>query len=170
MGSIAIAIVYNTIIYSNYSRSKMADAEAIIRVCDIYDWDGKGEIDLFFLGDVIYALGMNTTKKVCVSLGQTDEEGKKFAKFDEVVEKVNAAKAAPDSSGTYADYIALMKLYDKHSNGTMMLAELQNILENLGDEVPKEDVKKLLLEIADPEDEDGFFPYMPFIDRLLGKA
>ena len=80
----------------------MADAEAIIKVCDIYDWDGKGEIDLFFLGDVIYALGMNTTKKVCVSLGQTDEEGKKFAKFDEVVEKVNAAKAAPDSSGTYA--------------------------------------------------------------------
>ena len=51
----------------------MADAEAIIKVCDIYDWDGKGEIDLFFLGDVIYALGMNTTKKVCVSLGLTDD-------------------------------------------------------------------------------------------------
>ena len=33
-------------------------------ICDIYDWDGKGEIDLFFLGDVMYALGMNTTKKV----------------------------------------------------------------------------------------------------------
>ena len=168
--SLSRTTVYNTIIYTNYNTSKMADADAIIKVCDIYDWDGKGEIDLFFLGDVIYALGMNTTKKVCVSLGQTDEEGKKFAKFDEVVEKVNAAKAAPDSSGTYADYISLLKLYDKQTNGTMMLAELENILANLGDEVPKEDVKKLILELCDPEDEDGFFPYMSFLDRLLGKA
>ena len=75
--------------------------DAVIKICDIYDWDGKGELDLFFLGDVMYALGMNTTKKVCVGLGQTDEEGEKFAKFDEVVEKVIAAKVAPDSSGTY---------------------------------------------------------------------
>ena len=66
-------------------------------ICDIYDWDGKGEIDLFFLGDVMYALGLNVTKKVCVMQGQTDEEGKKFAKYDEVVEKVKAAVATPDS-------------------------------------------------------------------------
>ena len=146
----------------------MADAAAIIKICDIYDWDGKGEIDLFFLGDVMYALGMNTTKKVCVGLGQTDEEGKKFAKFDDVVEKVNAAKDTP--SGTYADYVELLKLYDKNCNGTMMLAELENILANLGDEIPKDDVKNLIAEMCDPEDEDGFFPYMPFIDRLTGKA
>ena len=149
---------------------KMVDAEAVKKICDIYDWDGKGELDLFFLGDIMYALGMNTTKKVCVGLGQTDEEGKKFAKFDDIVEKVNAAKTTPDSSGTYHDYIELLKLYDKNSNGTMMLAELENILANLGDEIPKEDVQKLFAELCDPEDEDGFFPYMPFVDRLCGKA
>merc|ERR1712058_142446 len=132
--------------------------------------DGKGELDMFFFGDIMYALGMNTTKKVCVGLGQTDEEGKKFAKFDDIVEKVNAAKNTPDSSGTYHDYVELLKLYDKNSNGTMMLAELENILANLGDEIPKEDVQKLFAELCDPEDEDGFFPYMPFVDRLCGKA
>merc|ERR1712066_377542 len=116
---------------------KMVDADAVLKVCDIYDWDGKGELDMFFFGDIMYALGMNTTKKVCVGLGQTDEEGKKFAKFDEVVAKVQAAAATPDSQGTYADYIELLKLYDKNSNGTMMLAELDNILANLGDEVPR---------------------------------
>merc|ERR1711892_447116 len=136
---------------------KMVDAEKVKYICDIYDWDGKGEIDLFFLGDVMYALGMNTTKKVCVGLGQT-------------VEEVNAAVSTPDSSGGYHDYVELLKLYDKNNNGTMMLAELENILANLGDEIPKEDVQKLLAEIADPEDEDGFFPYMPFVDRLTGKA
>merc|ERR1711970_983377 len=121
--------------------TKMADADAILKVCDIYDWDGKGELDLYYLGDVMYALGFNITKKTCVANGQTDEEGKKFAKLD-----------------------------DKNSNGTMMLAELENLLSNLGDEIPKEDVQKLLAELCDPEDEDGMFPYTPFVDRLTGKA
>merc|ERR1712072_743522 len=125
----------------------------ILKICDIYDWDGKGELDLFFLGDVVYACGLNTTKKVCVGLGMTDEEGKKFAKFDEIVKKVQEAKAAPDKNG----------------NGTMMLAELENILANLGDEIPKDEVLKLFAELADPEDEDGFFPYTPFVDKLIGK-
>merc|ERR1711928_321886 len=71
-----------------------------------------------------YAMGYNTTKKVCVGLGQTDEEGKKFAKFDDVVSKVEEALKTPDSQGTYADYVELLKLYDKNQNGTMMLAEL----------------------------------------------
>ena len=41
----------------------MDDADAIIKVCDIYDRDIIGELDLLFLGDVMYALGMNTTKE-----------------------------------------------------------------------------------------------------------
>merc|ERR1712244_28264 len=65
-----------------------------------------------------------TPPKVCVGLGQTDEGGKKFAKFDDVVSKVEEALKTPDSQGTYADYVELLKLYDKNQNGTMMLAEL----------------------------------------------
>merc|ERR1712211_119122 len=98
--------------HHSYS-DKMVDADAVKKICDIYDWDGKGEMDLFFLGDVMYALGMNTTKKVCVGLGMTDEEGKKFAKFDDVVAKVQEAKNTPNSSGNYHDFVELLKLYDK---------------------------------------------------------
>merc|ERR1711935_500488 len=130
---------------------KMVDADTVKKICDIYDWDGKGELDLFYLGDIMYAMGYNTTKKVCVGLGQTDEEGKKFAKFDDVVGMVETALKTPDSQRTYA-------------------ADLDNILCNLGDEVPKEDVQKMFAEICDPEDEDGLFPYMSFLDRLTGKA
>merc|ERR1712071_478880 len=64
----------------------------------------------------------STPPRRCASLGQTDEEGKKFCKFDEVVSKCETAIKTPDSQGTYADYIELLKLYDKNSNGTMMLA------------------------------------------------
>merc|ERR1711874_897665 len=126
----------------------MVDEAKVKYICDIYDWDGKGEIDLFFLGDVMYALGLNITKKACVAQGQTDEEGKKFAKYDDVVEKVKAAVATPDSQGGYSEYLELLKLYDKN----------------------KDDVQKLFAELCDPEDEDGLFPYMSFLDRLTGKA
>ena len=47
--------------------------------------------------------------QVCVGLGQTDEEGKKFAKFDEIVKKVGEAKNAPNSSGNYHDYVELLR-------------------------------------------------------------
>jgi Ca2+-binding EF-hand superfamily protein len=115
-------------------------------------------------------LTLSSCEQVCVKLGQTDEEGKKFCKFDEIVAKVQEAKNTPESSGNYHDYIELLKLYDKNNNGTMMLAELENILANLGDEIPKDDVQKLMAELCDPEDEDGMFPYTPFVDRLCGKA
>merc|ERR1712048_1294928 len=99
------------------------------------------------MGDIFYAIGMNITKKACVKHGQTDDTGKKFAKFDEVIAKMKLAAAEPDNSGNYHDYVELCKLYDKNENGTMMLAEL-----------------------APPEDDDGFIPYVPFLDKLCGKA
>ena len=112
--------------------SKASLLLAIKKICDIYDWDGKGELDMFFLGDVMYAMGYNITKKICVGLGQQEERDKKFAKFDDVVKLVNEALNTKENSGTYHDYIELCKLYDKNENGTMMLAELENILSNLG--------------------------------------
>jgi len=148
----------------------MADPEAIHKICDIYDWDGKGVLDMYYFMDVFYALGLNITKKVCVKHGQQYDLEKKYCKFDEVVNLVKLALKEPDNQGTYHDYIELCKLYDKNENGTMMLAELENFLSNLGDEVPKEDTVKLLEELADKEDEDGFIPYAPFLDKLCGKA
>merc|ERR1712200_36433 len=89
---------------------------------------------------------------------------------DDIVSKVQEAAKTPNSSGNYHDFIELLKLYDKNNNGTMMLAELETLLANMGDEIPKEDVQKLLAELCDPEDEDGMFPYTPFVDRMTGKA
>lgn len=148
----------------------MVDAEAAKKICAIYDWDSKGELDMYYFCDIIYALGINITKKSCKPFGQMDELEKKYEKYDEVVKKINEAVKTPECTGNYHDYIELCKLYDKNENGTMMLAELENVLSNLGDEIPKEDVQALLAELADKEDEDGMFPYAPFLDRLCGKA
>ena len=87
---------------------------------------------MYYFMDIFYALGLNITKKVCVKYGQMDNFEKKYAKFDEVVSLVQQAVKEPENSGNYHDYIELCKLYDKNENGTMMLAELENFLSNLG--------------------------------------
>ena len=87
---------------------------------------------MYYFGDIMYALGMNIIKKVCVKYGQTDDYGKKFCKFDEVVKLINEAVKEPDHSGNYHDYVELCKLYDKNENGTIMIAELENFLSVLG--------------------------------------
>lgn len=140
--------------------------------------------------DIFYALGMNIIKKTTVKFGQTDDFGKKFCKYDEVVKLMQEAVKEPDSTGNYHDYVELCKLYDKNENGTILLAELENILSNLGksrkeirksrnlyyflfilgDMIPKEDCQKMLEELAPKEDEDGLIPYTPFLDKLCGKA
>jgi len=42
------------------------DADEVKRICDIYDWHGKGVLDMYYFMDIFYAMGMNLTKKVCV--------------------------------------------------------------------------------------------------------
>ena len=108
------------------------DPDAIKKICDIYDWDGKGEIDMYYFMDVFYALGLNVTKSVCMKYGQQHDVEKKFAKFDEVIKLIQEALKEPEHTGTYHDYIELCKLYDKNENGTIMLAELEMFLSNMG--------------------------------------
>jgi len=145
------------------------DTDEILRICDIYDWDITGKVDMYYFMDIFYAMGMNITKKVCVKYGQTDDYGKKFCTFDEVVGLMNQANKEPEHTGNYHDYTELCKLYDKNENGTMMCAELETFLTLMGDEIPKEDCTKLLEELCEKEDEDGFIPYKPFLDKLCGK-
>merc|ERR1711931_140725 len=145
------------------------DVEEVKRICDIYDWHGKGVLDMYYFMDIFYAMGMNLTKKTCVKYGQTDDVEKKFLPFDEVVALAQQVVKEPEHTGNYHDFVELCKLYDKNENGTMMLAELETFSTLMGDEIPKEDCTKLLESLAGAEDEDGFFPYTPFLDKLCGK-
>jgi len=145
------------------------DANEIKRICAVYDWHGKGELDMYYFGDIMYAMGMNLMKSVCVKYGQQDDTEKKFCKFDEVVKLINEAVKEPDHTGNFHDYIELCKLYDKNENGTIMVAELETFLSLMGDEIPKEDVWKLLEELAPKEDDEGFIPYAPFLEKLCAK-
>ena len=75
-------------------------------------------------------------------------------------------KACKDSKdqGGFHDFVEILKLYDKNDDNTMIGNELFRLLTNLGEKLTKEEAKGLMKELCEPEDEDGF---MPFIRKLI---
>ena len=99
---------------------------------DIYDFEGKARMDLFYLGDVLRGLNLSPTLKKIEDLGGTKKKGEKFIKLEEFYPIYSAMKAAIKDMGSFEDFVECCKLYDKQENGTMMLGELEHILLNLG--------------------------------------
>merc|ERR1712170_6474 len=63
-------------VWKSFEKNKIImslDVEEVKRICDIYDWHGKGVLDMYYFMDIFYAMGMNLTKKTCVKYGQTDD-------------------------------------------------------------------------------------------------
>ena len=52
---------------------------------DIYDFEGKARMDLFYLGDCLRGLNLNPTLKMIEKLGGTKKKGEKFLKLEEVI-------------------------------------------------------------------------------------
>merc|ERR1712080_85982 len=115
---------------------------------DIYDFEGKARMDMFYL---------NPTLKMIEKLGGAKKKGEKYIKLE--------VKNSKDQ-GSFEDFIECLKLYDKQENGTMMLRELEHILLSLGEKLEREEVDILIKECCDPEDDDGFIPYEPFLRRV----
>jgi len=59
-----------------------------------------------------------------------------------------------------------LKLYDKNEDGTILGNELFRLLTNLGEKLTKEEAKGLMKELCEPEDDEGFMPFMPFLEKM----
>ena len=51
---------------------------------DIYDFEGKSRMDMFYLGDCLRGLNLNPTLKMIDKLGGAKKKGEKFIKLEEV--------------------------------------------------------------------------------------
>merc|ERR1712223_693856 len=122
---------------------------------DIYDFEGKARMDMFYLGDVLRGLNLSPTLKKIEELGGAKKKGEKFIKLEEFYPIYSEMKKAIKDMGSFEDFVECCKLYDKQENGTMMLGELE-----------REDVDTLIKECCDEEDGDGFIPYEPFLKRV----
>merc|ERR1712055_35173 len=125
------------------------DVEKVKFAFDVYDFKGDGKVDGFYIGDLLRACNINPT------LNTIDEFYPIFAK----------AKASKDT-GAIHDFVEILKLYDKNDDGTILGNELFRLLTNLGEKLTKEEAKGLMKELCEPEDDEGFMPFMPFLERM----
>ncbi|XP_043261282.1 myosin light chain alkali isoform X1 [Colletes gigas] len=135
----------------------------------IYDADGSNQIDAVDLGNVLRALNLNPTNATIEKLGGTKKRGEKLMKLDEFLPIYSQCKKDKEQ-GCYEDFLECLKLYDKQENGMMLGAELSHTLLSLGEKLADNEVDTVLKECMDPEDDDGFIPYAPFLRRLCERA
>jgi Ca2+-binding EF-hand superfamily protein len=135
-------------------------------VFSIYDCDGKKNIDAFDIGNALRALNLNPTLQLIEKMGGTTKRGQKKLKFEEFLPIYSQVKKEKEQ-GCYEDFLECLKLYDKAENGTMLLAELQHCLLALGEKLSDEEVDIVFKECMDPEDEDGYILYAPFLKKMM---
>merc|ERR1712106_1131417 len=62
----------------------MADAEKVKFAFDIFDFDGKGEVDAFYIGDLLRAVDLNPSEKSVSQFGVPEKKGEKMIKITEL--------------------------------------------------------------------------------------
>lgn len=141
------------------------DVEKVKFAFDVYDFKGDGKVDGFYIADLLRACNLNPTLAAIEELGSEKEKGKKTLKLDDFFPIFAKAKNTKDTGGIH-DFVEIMKLYDKNDDNTILGNELFRLLTNLGEKLSKEEAKGLMKELCDPEDDEGFMPFMPFLERM----
>merc|ERR1712055_1088786 len=144
---------------------KKKEVDKIKFAFDVYDFKGDGKVDGFYIGDLLRACNLNPTLKTIDELGGEKEKGKKMMKIDDFYPIFAKAKSSKDTGGIH-DFVEILKLYDKNEDCTILGNELFRLLTNLGEKLTKEEAKGLMKELCDPEDDEGFMPFMPFLERM----
>jgi len=144
---------------------KKKEIDAIEFAFDVYDFKGDGKVDAFFTGDLIRACNLNPTLRTITEIGGGTPKGAKFLSKADVFPIYKAAKDSKDQGG-FHDFVEILKLYDKQADDTMQGNELFKLLTNLGEKLSKEEAKSLMKELCEPEDDDGFMAFKPFLERM----
>ncbi|XP_069690087.1 myosin light chain 1 isoform X1 [Periplaneta americana] len=132
----------------------------------IYDFEGTGTVDAIYLGDILRGLNLNPTQATVEKMGGTKKKNEKKLKVEEFLPIFGQVKKEKDV-GCYEDFLECLKLYDKAEDGKMLLAELTHTLLSLGERLSDREVDTIVKDCAEPEDEDGFIPYAPFLKKVV---
>jgi len=141
------------------------DVEKVKFAFDVYDFKGDGKVDGFYIGDLLRACNLNPTLSTINEVGGMKEKGKKIMVIDDFYPIFAKVKLAKNQGGIH-DFVEILKLYDKNEDGTILGRELFRLLTNLGEKLTKEEAKGLMKELCEPEDDEGFMPFMPFLERM----
>merc|ERR1712168_593419 len=147
--------------------SKMSEAEAKDAFI-IFDEAYEGnDVDGFYVGDILRALGCNVTNAAVVAAGGAASLGEKRVTFEEFKPILAAAKADTSSTGCKEDYIEGLKVFDKDGSGKVHLPEVLNVLSSLGEKLDPSEAEKLVALLEMKADDEDMISYMELIDKLL---
>jgi len=134
----------------------------------IFDEAYEGvDVDAFYLGDILRALGCNVTNAKVAELGGTAELGVKRIAFADFGGILTAVKADLSSTGCKEDYVEGLKVFDKDGAGKVPLPEVLNVLSSLGEKLEPIEAEKLVALLDLKADEEDMISYMELIDKLL---
>merc|ERR1712002_739889 len=155
----------NCIFFANLSTVKMGEAQDAFIIFD-EAYEGN-DVDAFYLGDILRALGCNVTNAAVAAHGGADALGVKRIAFADFGAILTAAKADTSSTGVKEDYIEGLKVFDKDGTGKVPLPEVKNVLVSLGEKLEGDEADKLCTLLGLVADDEDMIPYMEFIDKLL---
>merc|ERR1711997_629111 len=144
---------------------KKKEIDAIDFAFDVYDFKGDGKVDAFYAGDLVRACNLNPTLKTIAEIGGTAEKGQKMLTKADVFPMYKACKDSKDQGG-FHDFVEILKLYDMNEDNTILSHQLYLLLTNLGEKLNKEEAKSLMKELCEPDDDDGFTPFIPFLEKM----
>merc|ERR1711963_913141 len=134
-------------------------------IFEMFDIEAKDRMDTFYLGDALRSLNFIPTLEMVRKLGGNIKKGENFITIEEFLPIVHEISQTKDM-GSYEVFVECLRLYDRHENGTLLVSDLQNILMNMGEEMEAEEVKEVIDECCEEEDEDGCIPYESFLQKL----
>merc|ERR1712055_1246974 len=151
--------------FCQHLKFKMSEAQdAFIIFDEAYE---GADVDAFYLGDILRALGCNVTNAAVLAAGGADALGVKRITFADFKPVLAAVKADLSATGVKEDYIEGLKVFDKEGSGKVPLPEVQNVLCSLGEKLEQDEATKLCTLLGIVADEEDNISYMEFIDKLL---
>merc|ERR1711887_265956 len=146
---------------------KMSEAEAKDAFI-IFDEAYEGnDVDAFYVGDILRALGCNVTNAAVVAAGGAANLGEKRVAFADFLPILAAVKLDTSSTGCKEDYIEGLKVFDKDGEGKVPLPEVLNVLSSLGEKLEPHEAEKLVALLGLKADDEDMISYMELIDKLL---
>mmetsp|Transcript_47833 Transcript_47833/g.95504 ORF Transcript_47833/g.95504 Transcript_47833/m.95504 type:complete len:157 (-) Transcript_47833:189-659(-) len=127
----------------------------------IFGKNGDDTIATSELGTVMRSLGANPTQaEVKDLIKEADAGGSGTIDFDEFCKVMARQKA--DSE---ADLVEAFRMFDKDGSGFISAAEARQVMTNLGENLPEEEIDEMIREI-DPEGE-GQINYANFVKIMM---
>ncbi|XP_044836073.1 calmodulin-like protein 5 [Mauremys mutica] len=128
----------------------------------LFDKDGEGTITTGELGSIMLSLGQNSTEaKLQDMIGELDLDGSGTIDFPEFLSMMARKMRDTDSEEEIRE---AFHVFDEDRNGYISVAELQQIMTNLGEKLTDEEVDEMIKE-ADA-DCDGRVNYKAFVRMM----